>query len=310
MILCVTPNPALDRTSVVEHFTPGKVFRAQSSMGAAGGKGVNVARAIGMLGGDATCAGFVGGNTGRFIAELAEHEGLKSSWTWIDGETRTCIIIADPNTGEATVVNEKGPTVTHDDWTRLNTHVTYAASEADCICFSGSLPPASPVEAFTALVAKLRAQGKRLWVDTSGEALAASRAIKGIGIKINGDEIGEILGKAVDDAASAANAANTLRASGTETVLVTLGAKGAVMAHASGTWYAYPPLIKVMSAVGSGDSFLAGLVQALETGKNPSEALQWAVAAGAANALTVGGGQFAFSDFKRILSETTIENLS
>lgn len=307
MILCITPNPALDRTLAVSHFGLGKVFRAESSLAVAGGKGVNVARASHILGAEATCAGFIGGNIGRIIAESAEREGLKSSWTWIDGETRTCTIIADPAAGEATVINEQGPSVTESDWERLHTHVIRAASLVDCICFSGSLPPGSPVPAFVKLVEKVKTLKKPIWVDTSGASLKAVQPLKGIAIKINGDELGAILGETISDAAAAAAAANQLRQSGTEIVVVTLGASGAVMAHPNGSWWAYPPGIKTLSAVGSGDSFLAGMVVALEQGLEPEVALTYAVAAGAANALSIGGGQFPMSDFKQILAQTTLQ---
>jgi len=310
VILCVTPNPALDRTLVVTNFALGQVFRAESAMAVAGGKGVNVARACRVLGVEATCAGFIGGNTGRLVAESAEREGLKSSWTWIEGETRTCTIIADPTTGEATVVNEQGPSVTESDWGRLQTQILRAVAGVNQVCFSGSLPPGSPVSSYVDLVKKVRSSGKPVWIDTSGAALKAVQTLPQIGIKINGDELGAILGATISDAAAAAAAANRLRQSGTESIVVTLGSKGAVMAHSAGTWWAYPPKIKTMSAVGSGDSFLAGLVAALEQNQSPEMALTYAVGAGAANALSVGGGQFPISDFKQILAQTTLQSMS
>src|SRR3954447_16596107 len=105
MILCVTPNTALARTLIVPRLRPCAVHGAQQVLAAAGGKGVNVARAARTLGAAARCLGPLGGSTGRMVAELAAREGLDGAWTWIAGETRTCTIVVDLAGGDATVIN-------------------------------------------------------------------------------------------------------------------------------------------------------------------------------------------------------------
>ena len=141
MIFCISPNPALDHTLVVPTFKQGIVLRAESSLSAAGGKGLNVARAAQILGAKTRSFCFLGGRMGKTIAELARHKALDGNWTWIDGETRTCVIIADGGTGEATVINEQGPRVTAADWSSFSQSVLADISEASDVCFSGSLPP-------------------------------------------------------------------------------------------------------------------------------------------------------------------------
>ena len=94
MILCVTLNPALDRTLVVRDFAKGGVFRPQENRVAAGGKGINVARAVQILGGQAMCGGFLGGFSGQSLDRMVQKEGLQARWTWLeDRETRTCVIL-------------------------------------------------------------------------------------------------------------------------------------------------------------------------------------------------------------------------
>lgn len=307
MILCVAPNPALDHTLVVSTFKAGMVSRAQSSLFAAGGKGLNVARAVQILGGQSWSVGFLAGHMGRRITELAEAERLSGSWTWVRGETRTCIIIADPEAGEATVVNENGPQVTVDDWNSLRDQVITKASLATDICFSGSLPPGSPLEVFVEVITTVRDLGKRVWVDTSGAPLHAALTIPGIVIKINGDEAGAILNRVVDTPTYAQAAALEFQRTGLTSVVITLGKSGAVMTHKRGCWWAQPPTIKVMDAVGSGDSFLAGLVTAFAAGLAPDVALKHGVAAGAANATIVGGGDFPKEVFDNILKQTVVQ---
>src|SRR5689334_9541185 len=104
MILCVTPNPALDHTMTVPGLRLGEVARATQSFMAAGGKGLNVARVVTALGDAALCAGFLGGHSGRLLADLAEREGLPAAWTWFVGETRTSTILYDPQGSDATVI--------------------------------------------------------------------------------------------------------------------------------------------------------------------------------------------------------------
>lgn len=309
MIFCVSPNVALDHTLVVPAFKQGTVLRAQSSLFAAGGKGPNVARAAQILGAKTRSFSFLGGRAGKTVADLAEQEGLEGHWTWIDGETRTCVIVADAGTGEATVINEPGPRVTEADWLRLNQAVLDTIVDASDVCFSGSLPPNSPIEMYVQLVVAARNAGKRVWVDTSGAPLHAALPVTGVTIKINGFEAGEILGKRVDTPNLAVEAALEFQERGTGNVVITLGKDGAVMVDATGHWWAKPPVITVKDPIGSGDSFLAGFVSAIEKGFTVDIALKRAVAAGAANATTVGGGDFPLETFNQILAETNLQAL-
>ncbi|HVQ54303.1 MAG TPA: PfkB family carbohydrate kinase, partial [Thermoanaerobaculia bacterium] len=140
-VLCLTPNPALDRTLTVPDLQLGTVARAPSARVAAGGKGVNVARALAALGTEALCMGPIGGASGRILADLAAAENLDAAWTWCDVETRSCIILVDPAARQTTVINEAGPLLQPGDWNRVSAEVLARASEARAVCLSGSLPP-------------------------------------------------------------------------------------------------------------------------------------------------------------------------
>ncbi len=306
MILCVTPNPAIDQVFVAPGFMPGGLIAYQETMTIAAGKGVSVARAAHTLGAIPICAGFLGGHTGQHHEALLSQEGIRTAWTWIDAETRTCVIIADPDSGKSTVINEQGPTVSAADWEKLCADVRREAEQADYVCFSGSLPPGSPLEAYKTLICDLRASGRRAWVDSSGEALRTAVTANPTGIKVNGPEIGAILGMEVSGVETAFKAAARLRQSGIENVAITLGELGAVLANESGQWWAQPPELRVICAVGSGDSFFAGLITGLAAGGSPAEALKQAVAAGAANALSAGAGKFTASEFQTILADTAL----
>jgi 1-phosphofructokinase family hexose kinase len=307
MFLCITPNAAVDRTLVVPGFSPGKVHRTASLLVAAGGKGLNVARAIRLLDGQAVCCGFVGGDSGRMLEHLAANEGLEAAWTRIEGETRTCTIIVDTEEGEVSVINEQGPQVSEADWDQLRATVMQQAQRADGICASGSLPPGSPAHAFEGFIYDLHETGKPLWVDTSGNALRAALTIQGVHIKVNNDEAAWAAGYEVRNVEGAVKAAQLFRSQGAAVVAVTMGGLGALLSSEKGCWFAQSPPVNVVSAVGSGDAFLAGLITALANGKSESEGLAQAVAAGAANAMKVGGGRFERADFDEILARTQVE---
>jgi 1-phosphofructokinase family hexose kinase len=310
MILCVTPNPALDRTLVVKDFANGGVFRPQENMVAAGGKGLNVARAIHTLGGEPICAGFLGGFSGKYLAEMVQQGGVDSRWTWLsEGETRTCVILIDPETQLTTVVNEPGPQLTHADWSRLGEDLRQAAAQTSLISFSGSLPRASSPDVFAALVADLIAAGKQVWVDTSGAPLAAASNVRGIRIKVNDEEAAALVNAPIHNPTDAVAVARQIHARTRETVVITMGAQGAVLLDQDTAWHAAAPRIDVKSGVGGGDSFLGGFLLALHNGAALSAALGQAAAAGTANALSIGGGRFTRLEFEAIVQQIQVTRL-
>jgi 1-phosphofructokinase family hexose kinase len=301
-IVCVTPNPALDRTLEVPRFKPGTILRAPSARVAAGGKGVNVARALAALGAAARCMGPLGGASGKILADLARAEGLAAAWTWCEGETRSCVILVDPEAKQATVINESGPRLKADDWNRVGAEVLAGSERGQTVSLSGSLPPGLPDESLAQLCRSLVEAGREVWADSSGPALASALSVRGVRMKINREEAEEVLGAPLNGVAACGGAARELLSRGPTTVVITLGADGAVLASAEGCWHSSAPPVESASAVASGDSFLAGLVAALTSGRDPAEALSWGVAAGTANAMANGGSRFSREQFDAILT--------
>ena len=205
MILCITPNPAIDRTMILPNLVLGNVHRAQESIVAAGGKGLNVARTIRALGGEALNMGFLGGHSGHLLADLAQNDGLHSSWTWTKTETRTCTILVSQD-GAATEIDEPGMPVSKLDWKRLQRAVRKYVFSASLSCVAGSLPPQSSPDDLRGLLRVLISTGRQVWVDTSGTALDTVLAFPGVCIKVNGQEIGKSLGFEVKNVTSAKRA--------------------------------------------------------------------------------------------------------
>lgn len=308
-LLCITPNPAVDRTLVIPGFAAGRVWRAESTLVSCGGKGMNVARVLRALGMKALCAAILGGATGRLAAEAARAEGLAGAWTWIAGETRTDIIIVDEN-AEATVVNEPGPAVTAEEWERFTAELATLAREAAAVSVSGSFPPATPPGTAARLIAAAAAGGAPVWIDTSGPALAEALAARPAGVKINATEAAALLGHSAIGLEGASRAARALLAQGAASAVITLGAGGAVMAEGERLWHATPPALRILNPTGSGDAFLGGLLKGLATGLPPIERLREAVAAGSAAALRAGTGDMEEQDFHRLLPAIRLAALS
>jgi 1-phosphofructokinase family hexose kinase len=305
LILCVTPHPALDRTLIVPGFAVGQIFRPAKTVLNAGGKGLNVARSLRILGGNVMAAAPLGGNTGRLVAEIAAKEGMAASWTWCEGETRACTIIVGDGS-DSTVLNET-TVITVDDWTRFIADVVARGREADVICLSGSVPKGPRDGAPGDLIRAVKALGKPIWVDTSGRSLTLAVDEQPTAIKVNGDEAGELVGQAVSDADSAVEAAQAIRRRGIDVVAITLGRHGAVMVDSKGSYVGQTAPVQIVSAVGSGDAFFAGLVYALSEGHDSATALRYGIAAGTANALFAGGAEFTLDSFERVLAATTVK---
>jgi 1-phosphofructokinase family hexose kinase len=306
MILCLTPNPAVDRTITLPSLTLGHVQRAQKILVAAGGKGLNVARTIRRLGGEPLSMGFVGGHNGHLLADLTQTEGLYSDWTWTNAETRICTILISQD-NDATVINEPGMPVSAADWKRLARDVSKHISSARQVCLSGSLPPDSSAEDFRELLDMLVEAGKQVWVDTSGAPLRAALDYPSINIKVNGSEIGDVLGFEVKDLDSAKSVLIHLAKHRRSTCIFTLGSLGALLVRPGERWHVQGPRVNVISTVGSGDAFLGGLAGALDRGQDWPCALREAVAAGTANTLSAGGGQFALGEFEEIRRQVQIQ---
>lgn len=311
MLLCLTPNPALDRTLVIPALRFGGVYRAERVLVAPGGKGLNVARAARTLGQPLRVCAPLAGLTGQLVAHLATAEGIDARWSWCaGGETRVCVLVVDPQASDATALNEPGWALTPDDWQAFVAAALAAAAEAQLVTLSGSLPPGVPPAGLADLVRQLGAAGHRVIVDSSGAALQAALDSQPYGLKVNSSELSAALALPISNPQEAVPALAALRERGIALAAVSLGAQGAVAASDEGIGWACPPTIEIISSIGSGDSLLAGLSSGLLRGQSLQHALCLGVTCGAADALTIGGGLIDLADVERLLSATTFQWLA
>ena len=306
MILCVNANAAIDKTVVVSNFRLGQIHRPESVLAVPGGKGANLAKGLKLLGGEPLVTGWVGGSSGDFIEQGLERMGVKTAFVHLESESRTCLSILDPTSGDMTEIYERGEPVPPDKAEELADEFSYLVRSCEAVTISGSLPTGVPPDFYARLIEMAHAANVPVYLDSSGEALKLGIEARPYLTKPNAHEFAELAGGSADSAHTLAHTAAEVSQRYGTIVVISLGADGVLVAGGRKTFAVHPPHIEVKSAVGSGDCLLAGIVYGLTHSFTLAEAARYGVAAGTANALSVGPGVFDLADFRRILAQVEI----
>lgn len=315
MIVAVSLNTALDRVYDIPDFALGKRFRIETVREMAGGKALNLARVAHILGAQVTAIGFVAGHTGARIEELAQRDGLRTAFIRVPGESRKCHTFVHAGK-ESTEVLEPGPVISTGDLAAFKDLAARTVQAGDLVCMSGSLPPGVPADLYAWLIGKVRELGARPVLDASGEAFRLGVEAIPYAIKPNRPELEEYLGRsiAVDEIPEVALA---FHRKGIAWVLISLGADGMVAAAGGSAWRVEVPAVEVVTAVGSGDSFVGGwaaAVTAMEVGDEPTDeqiihALKRGSAAAVSNALQVETGTCDADQVRELESQIRVQRL-
>jgi 1-phosphofructokinase family hexose kinase len=286
MMIVVTPNLCIDRTHWLEHFEPGTVNRPRRAEVSAGGKGVNVARALRDLGRSPTVLGYRPAEGGDHVERLLRAEGLDPSLVDAPGELRSAVIVVE-DSGRATVLNEPGPVLAapHRDALLERVAERVAATGNRLVIGSGSLPPGLPTDTYARLCRTARERGARIIVDAARDALAAVLAAEPDLVTPNLAEAeGMTTGVVVESSAHAEDraevreraqrATRALRAAGARRAVVTAGAHGAAYADADGELWCDAPAVAAVNPIGAGDAFVGGVADHLEAGASWPEAVR------------------------------------
>jgi tagatose 6-phosphate kinase len=306
MILVLCLNAAVDKTARVRRFVPHGLNRLEQSLTLPGGKGVNVARALSRMGERPMLLGFTAGYTGTFIEDAARAEGLRGRWIRLPrGQSRICLSILDGGAAP-TEANEAGPRVEASERARLEREFRRLLPASRLVILSGSLPAGCPPDTYARLVAAARRAGRPALVDTSGPALRPAVAAGPELVKLNADEAASL---GLDAVRRPRRALNRLLSLGARQAAVTLGPRGAVAALGGETLRALPPKVRVLTPVGCGDTFLAGLARSLSRGGSPEKALAYASAVATASCTVAGAGVFRPRDASAVLRRTRVSPL-
>ena len=312
MIVTVTLNAAIDRTLTVPNFQLGQRHRASQGLTLAGGKGINVARALKHLDVPVVATGLAGGRTGTRIVEELTSEAILNDFVRIADESRTSTAVVDPTTATYTEINEWGPHVEPEELVMLLEKINYLARGADMVVFSGTLPRGVEDQFYAEAIRDLNRRHVRAVLDSEGVPLRFGVEAEPFLVTPNQREAEGLVGQEFRDDEDYLMAVDRIADMGARNVLITseLRCFGLFREERKRLRLrAVAPQIEPVSAVGSGDVLLAAFLAARVAERPLDEALGAAVAAGAASTLELGAGRFEPREANRLQHAVEVREL-
>lgn len=287
-IVTITFSPVIDKSTSIPALVPEKKLKCADPKMEPGGGGINVARAIKKLGGDAVAIYPAGGYSGQYFNQLMRNEGITCEVIEAKAETRENIIVSDESTQLQYRFGMPGTHLEENEWRQILEAAERVADDGFIVA-SGSLPPGVPPEIF-ADIAKIAARkNAKLIVDTSGVALQKAARQGVYLLKPNLAELSALVGKESIELDEIDDAAREIIHKGMcEVVVTSLGSGGALLVTKDKEKHIVPPRVKTKSTVGAGDSMVAGIVLHLQKGHDIETAVVYGVACGTAATMNSG----------------------
>lgn len=299
MILTVTLNPCIDKSSRVEKFKPESKLRCAEVVNEPGGGGINVSKALQKLEATSVALFPAGGHNGNMLCSLLQEEEIQFHAVDTKVETRENWIVLETSTNNQYRFTFPGREVVEDTVKTLVDQIRSFAPSY--VVASGSLPPGLPDYFYGLIVKNAAAVGAKCIVDTSGPALQALKGKHAFLIKPNIGELCKMLNvdwldkEEVPDAAQQA-----IRDGFSEIMVVSMGHLGAWLISSDKRYFVEAPPVEKKSTVGAGDSMVAGITYSLQKGKTLKEAIQFGVACGSAATMNDGTQLFKKADAERL----------
>jgi 1-phosphofructokinase/tagatose 6-phosphate kinase len=309
MIITVTLNAAIDKSLSVPNFRLGRRHRTVEQRTMAGGKGVNIARALKALGQPVIATGMAGGATGTRVVEELTAESILNDFVRIREESRTNTSVLDPTNGQQTEINERGPSVSEHEVELFRDKLLYLARGAAIVVFAGSLPRGVDPDIYATLIRELQRTGVTTMIDADGDPLHQSVRAEPDVVSPNVLEAEELVGHEFNDDTERSLAVREI---------VALGAREAIMTLPDGCFAqvlidgqpqlrrARVELREPVAKRGSGDAFLAGYVAARYSDSSPDECLRFGVACGAESTGRLGAGLIDPREVRRLAGDVQL----
>lgn len=307
MILCIGTTPAAQRVMIFPRLNVDKVNRARTTLDGAAGKSVNVAKVLRMFGVSCVATGFLGGDRGRELADILQGRGIELEFVPVATPTRQCITVIDEAAGTVTELVEESRAVEPHAYDQLLKVVERRVGECNVVVMSGTIASGGPTDLYKCCTRLANQAGAIAVIDGSGRALLESLEARPALVKPNRAELETTLGHELRSEESVMNAMRNLHAQGARHVVITAGSSPALAFDGERFWRAIAPKVAARNPIGSGDAFTAALSWRLIVGDRLPEALRWATATGAANALTEMAGEVERVDVERLLPEVRVE---
>jgi len=301
-IVSLTLNPAIDMSSEADVVRHTRKVRTYNEVMEPGGGGINVARVLSRLGANVYAMFLGGGVTGRVLEELLDRARIAHRMIAIVDDTRLSLTVVERSTGNEYRFVPEGPDVEPAEIEKLLEAVS--GETCDYFVASGSLPRGVPDDFYVKLSKAVSALGARFVLDTSGAPLRASLNAGGLFlVKPSRGEFEAYAGRPLTTAELVIEAERLVSSGSAENVAITMGREGAILASKDGSLLLPAIPVEACSAVGAGDSFLAGMVHGFATGHEPEQAFRVGLAAGAAAVLSCGSDLAKPEDLKRLVGE-------
>jgi 6-phosphofructokinase 2 len=306
-IVTLTFNPCIDKTTFVPQVIPDKKLKCGTPVFEPGGGGLNVARAIKRLGGNALAVYPSGGYSGKFLNELLISENIPIANVESDSHTRENLIVLDQSINKQYRFGMPGPVLSETEWQRCLDIID--KDEAGYIVVSGSFTPGLPPDLIARIAFMAKRKNKKLIADTSGEPLKLALQAGVYLVKPNLGELIALYGSSVRSLQSAEMfGKDIIEKKQSEIVLVSLGADGAFLITKDISLRIVPPEVKKMSTVGAGDSMVAGMVLKLTEGWPVEDAARYGVACGTAATMNAGTQLCKLHDATKLFNEISKTN--
>ncbi len=281
-------NPAIDRTIAVDRLAFDDRAYILSSKDSPGGRGINAARVIHSFGGETLAIFPSGGDRGARFEQSMQDCGFPVATVPIRHDIRLNLTITDRH-GLTVKLNEIGPRLDRGEISSMQGTVEAQLGRASWLMLCGSLPPGVPADFYAQLIARAAKKGVRTLLDTDGEALSQGVEAGPTVVTPNQQEAERLLNTVLLTRSHSLAAARRIQAMGAQTVVLSLGSRGAIGANESKElWEATPPRIDAISPIGAGDAMAAALVCSFIKSEDFEDALRWGVAAGSASAKLPG----------------------
>lgn len=301
MIVTVTMNPAVDKSTSVDKLVPEKKMRCAEMNTEAGGGGINISKAIKELGGESLAIFPSGGLNGQVIENYLSAKQITFKTIPIGNDTRENTVVRENSSNVQYRFVMPGPAVSDKEAMACFDVLKQLDPKPSIIVASGSLPPGLPDTFFGDLADLAKELGARYIVDTSGKPLLLAAHEGVFLLKPNMSELCSLVGKSFLEASEVPQAAMEVINKGEcEVMVVSMGPTGALLVTRDGYEQVTAPVVKKQSTVGAGDSMVAGMAWMLSQGRSLREMVQFGVACGTAATMNPGTQLFKKEDVYRL----------
>ncbi len=306
MIVTLTPNPSVDRTITIPQIRFNEVLRTNKVRLDWGGKGFNVSRSLRVLGHDSLALGLVGGGAGIMVEDGLNKLGIQTDFVWLEEETRTNTIVLEEGGEWYIKLNEPGPHVPEETIVDLFEKALSYAHEGDIWVVCGSLSQDMPDDFYARLIRLLNEKRVKVFFDANEQALKLGCMEGPFLVKPNADEAEAFVGFQIKNHEDGKRAVLPFLRMGIQTVALTIGNLGLLLATQQEMVLAVPPKVPVRNVTGAGDSLMAGLVAAISQDLPTTEIARWGVAAGTTSVMQEGISQISYADVMAMMPRVDV----